>query len=148
MAAGWSYGNDPESSNRDAVRLLTGDTESGATVTLSDAEVDYFLAVEADVNAAAARAARALAAQYAPLVDKAVGDLRISYSDAMAHFETLAATIDRRSVFTNAGPFTGGASVNDKRTRREDSDRTQGYFRRGRFDHPALGNLRTGSTST
>lgn len=75
----WTYG-DPAANSRSAVRLLSGDTDQSADVTLTDAEVDYLLGVWGNVFDAAAASCETRAAQYANKASgsKRVGDLNLA----------------------------------------------------------------------
>lgn len=131
----WTYGGDPANSDRDAVRLLVGDTDTNDQQ-LTDEEVTYFLTEEGEVKRAAVRSARAIGARYARLVDKAVGDLRQSYSHRQRHYEDLATRLDREASVSTALVYAGGISDADKTTVEEDTDRVKPSFEREMHDHP------------
>ena len=127
--ANWNYSEDPASSNRDAVRWLVGDTDTSDQLLL-DREIDYAYAQEGSVKKAAALCARALAGKYARLCDKAVDDLRISYSQRQKQFWELSEKLDKEAA-TAAGvsPYTGGISISDKDSVADDSDRVAPAFK-------------------
>lgn len=132
----FTYGGDPASSDRDAVRLLVGDTDSDDPQ-LVDGEVDYFLSSTGAVRPAALAAARAILAKYARKVDQSVGDLRYAYSQRRAAYEALVGRLERDAAVKGAVPYAGGISQSDKETDQDDSDRVQPAFYRGQFDDPA-----------
>lgn len=135
----WTYGGDPSANSRDAVRFLIGDTDT-TDQQISDEEIAYLLSTEgSDVNRAAARAVRSIMAKYARLVDKSVGDLRVSYSQRLAAYKELASELeDRATRRAGAAVFAGGISQSQKDTIYEDSDRVGPYFYREQFDDQSV----------
>lgn len=131
----WTYTADPTSSDIDAIRLLIGDTVS-TDPQLSDEELQWFLDTEGSVNGAAAAAVRSLIAKYARLVDKSVGDLSLSYSQRVAAYKALLATIERRQAIGSAAPVVGGISRSRKDEVDADSDRVEPAFKRDQFAYP------------
>ena len=130
----WTYGGDPANSDRDAVRLQIGDTDS-TDPQLTDAEVDYFLSQNGTVNAASLAAVRAIMAEYARLVTKAVGDLRINYSDRLEAYQALEKQM-KAKLATTAKPVAGGISISRKETVDEDIDRVEPSVERDQFSFP------------
>lgn len=131
------------------VRLHTGDNVVGKMI-LDDAEIAYFLSIEANVYMAAAMAADQLAIRIAtaattadgkgPVSKKKIGGTDITYATASGRsakdFEALSKALRNRGRVHQI-PFAGGISVSDKEARRQDTDRpTDSGFRRGQFDHP------------
>ena len=133
----WSYLT-PSSSggtNKDIVRLIVGDTDSGDQL-ISDEEISYALFSEGSAHSAAAFIAEALAAQYSRAVSKAVGQLRISAEQKYEHYMILADRLRRRdAVF--ALPYAGGISETNKDTREDDTDLVEPAFKRGMLDNPS-----------
>ena len=97
----WSYSADPSSSDKDAVRYLTGDTCYEAQQT-SDEEIEWAIAEEANVYLAAARVCRSIAGMYARRADRSVGDLKISYSSIRDQYDTLANDLSARGATRSA----------------------------------------------
>lgn len=125
----WTYTSDPSNVPRDAVRLLVGDTIT-TDPQLQDEEIAYFLSqAGGSVTGAAVRCARALMAKFARLVDKSVGDLRLSYSQRQAAYAALLADLETQLAL-GAVPFAGGTSISDINTRRGDTDRPAPDFER------------------
>jgi hypothetical protein len=129
----WSYSGDPSTSTRDAVRFYVGDTVEASPL-YSNAEIDFAIAQSGGAQSAAASLLMGLATRYANLVDKAVGDLRISLSQRYKQY--LAQAKQMRTAGATAGmrPYTGGVSVVDKNTVVMNSDRVQQVFVMGQFD--------------
>lgn len=132
----WTYTNDPENVLLDRVRLLIGDVLS-ADPQLTDQEVNHFIAEASDdPYGAALLAAKALRSLFSRLVDKAVGDLRVSYSQRAQQYTDLIADLEKRAARAAASPYAGGISVADKARRAADSDRVAPAFERDQFQHP------------
>ena len=128
-----TYTQDPALTDRDKVRFLVGDTDESNRL-LTDAEVAWLISEEPNVYLAAASAARSLAAKFAVLVDKAVGDLRISYSKRNDHYAKLAASLNARGNVRVPVPYAGGTSIDDKRAQVLDTDRAKPAFSRAMHD--------------
>lgn len=107
----WTYDTTLET-ELSQVRLLIGDTES-TQPQLTDEELTFLIDSEGNIYRAAAAACRALMAEYARKVDKAVGDLKINYSQRMKAYESLG-----KSLFIRGGglgiPSAGGVYVADR----------------------------------
>jgi hypothetical protein len=120
-----TYSGDPTTSPLDEVRFLIGDTGwNGLPWQLADAEISYQFIVSYGYNQPippygnylpAAYCADAIAARYKMLVDKAVGDLHISYSQFIKQFQEIAARLRSRAAIWNVQVFSGGLSVAQKR---------------------------------
>lgn len=128
----WTYSGDPSSSNRDAVRFAIGDTDS-TDEQLSDAEIAYLLAEHGNVYAAAQEAVRNLLAKFARLVDKSVGDLKISYSQRLAAYRALLDRLGERQLLEHGTIYAGGVSQARKDIVEDDDDLVQANFRRDQF---------------
>ena len=131
----WTYTGDPSSSNKDEVRFLAGDTDFDSQL-VTDEEIAYAIAQEANNRMAAVRVARAIAAKFSRDVDKAVGDLKISLSQRYKQYVALISTLESEAAIYGAVPFAGGISVSQKDTLEDDSDRVQPSFKRGMHDNP------------
>ena len=130
----WTYGADPANSTRDAVRLFLGDTDS-TDQQLSDSEINYFISLFPTTYAAAAMAARAVAAKYARLVSKSVGDLRIEYQQRQASYAAIAVSLDEQAGAAGASPYLGGLTLADKESNSENTALVQPDFIRDQFDN-------------
>ena len=81
----WTYTGNPESSTKDEVRFLVGDTDKDDGL-VQDEEINYALNVEGSSLRAAVRVARAIAAHFARAVEKQVGDLKIKASEKYKNY--------------------------------------------------------------
>lgn len=131
----WTYTGNPAASPKDAVRFRVGDTDVDDQL-LQDEEILYLLGTEATVIQAAASAADAIAARFSRLSDKAVGDLRIAFSQKSAQYRQLAADLRKEAGISMAVPFAGGISRSQKAAQESDSNRVQPSFKVGMDDHP------------
>lgn len=135
----WTYDPTDLAKTKNRVRLMVGDTDAGDPQ-LSDEEIQYFLDVYGTLGGAALNAARAIQAQYARQVTKAVGDLRISLSDrhkqyaqTVAELEGLADAVDPWQIYV------GGQSQSEDRTDAQDTDLPQPRSRIGVHDFAGTG---------
>lgn len=131
----WTY--DPNiDTPLDRVRFLIGDTNTNARL-FSDEEIRAILAAEPDTESAAVELLLSLAARLSTLVDKSVGDLRISYSQRAANYRQMAKDLATRSAAGTGSipvPYAGGISKADKETRRRNNDRVTPGFAKGAMD--------------
>jgi hypothetical protein len=98
-----SFSYDPNlEEDLDVVRFLIGDTNS-ASPKLQDEELQYLLDTMGSPNDAAAAAVDGLIARYADQVDKTVGPLRISYSQAVKNLKDLRSTLSS-GINTSSAP--------------------------------------------
>lgn len=132
----WSYTNNPSTRTIDEVRFLLGDTDADDPQ-LQDEEITYLLTTYSTARLAALNGARALLAKYARLVDKAVGDLRLSLSQRHEHYQSLIAQLEAGQLLL-ATPFAGGISIADVAARDADSDRVKPAFARDLHEHPGM----------
>lgn len=132
----WTYDGDPSANTRDEVRFLVGDTDTNDQQ-LSDEEIAYLLAEEGNVAGAAVAAVKGLLAKYARLVDKSVGDLKLSYSQRAGQYAKLLQTLERRRLVRGVGIKAGGTSLARKETVEQDTDRVQPSFKRDQFRYPS-----------
>lgn len=132
----WSYSGDPSSSDLDSVRFLVGDTDINDQQ-LQDEEINYLLAQNGNnVYLSAAAAANAIAAKFARLVDKSVGDLKLNFSQRQAAYATLAKELEVKGAQRVGVPYAGGISLSDKDKDQEDTDLVQPTFKRDQFSFP------------
>jgi hypothetical protein len=129
----WSYSGDPTSSPKDEVRFLVGDTNT-LDQQLQDAEIMYALTlvyppptpIPPNGNyIPAAYCCDALMSKYARMIDKGVGDLRISYSNRIKQYQELAARLRMRATLAHVPMFAGGTSIAQKIAAYSDPDRIQ-----------------------
>ena len=122
----WTYTANPSGDNRDAVRVLVGDTDKNRQLA-SDEEIDFFLAEEGNKYLAAAATARAISS--GPPVIRTFGDLSIDTLDR-SHFMDLAKTLMQRGN-VNQVPTAGGISVAEKLTHEANTDFPVPSFKEG-----------------
>lgn len=132
----WTYTNQPGTVTLDAVRLLIGDVLSDDPQ-LTDEEINHFIASEGSPERAAVAACRALMALFARKVDKAVGDLKLSYSQRSTMYGELVKQLEARTLRASIGIVAGGISAARKTTVEEDGDRVAPAFYEGQFDQPS-----------
>jgi hypothetical protein len=135
----WSY--DPTQLGESQVyqvRLKIGDTDTSAQQ-LQDEEIQYWLDSEVSVDAAAYQAALALAGKYTRKVDKAVGDLKISYSKIAQQYKDLAEVLMSKNGLHQI-PTAGGIYV-DEQTRYENNEALRhNAIKRGMHDYVRIPN--------
>lgn len=130
----WTYGNDPENSQRDEVRLLVGDTDTTDQL-VTDEEIAYALTRAGTVVGASALMARACAAKFARLVSSSVGAVSESASDLWQHYKDLANELELQAA-TLAQPSFGGLTVSEHLTDAANDGLVQAGAKRGQFDNP------------
>jgi len=130
-----TYSGDPQLSDRDAVRMYIGDTDS-SNWQLTDPEIDYLLSKFPNAAYAAAQAARNIGARYARQGgSKRVGDLAITYSSFQKQYLDLAAELDALAATQGSIPYSGGTSIADIRAVNSNTDRPRPPFHRDKFDN-------------
>jgi hypothetical protein len=82
--------NDPVNTPADAVRSLVGDTDAANPLLLDTQYAAWLAETGNDTGRAAHRAALALEAKYATLVDETLGPLRYAYSQQAKAYHDLA----------------------------------------------------------
>lgn len=130
----WTY--TPENSDTlSRVRFLIGDTDS-TDQQLQDEEIQMLLGLGGGVQVTAQKAALALAAKYARLTDKWVGDLKILASQRARRYQELATTLKTEAAASSlyAVPTAGGIYVADKETQEQNDALVHGSFKRDMHD--------------
>lgn len=128
----WSYSGNPGDSALDGVRFLVGDTNT-QDQQLQDGEINFLVATYTNIYKAAAYAAEAIGSKYARLVDKSVGDLRVSYSQRQAQYQKLRDQLLKQSSSRTSFPYGGGISKSDKEILRLDPDAVKPDFTKDQF---------------
>lgn len=94
----WSFGNDPLNNDKDAVRILVGDTDESDPI-IDDEVIEFFISEEPNKYYAAQRTAMALASKMA----------RLERSDEHVRYKELAQDLRYRAGMEEPGVvFTGG----------------------------------------
>ena len=131
----WTFTNNPSNSNRDLVRILINDTNTSSQL-LSDEYIDYTIARKNNAYLAASQCAGTVAGQNTQqATKKQVGDLSLWYSEQATEYRTLAKTL-RLEAASSVTPYSGGISVDDKNTQRDDEDWDRPFAEVGMHDHP------------
>ncbi len=137
----YTFSGDPSTSPKDAVRFWIQDM--GPTVWLvSDQAIEYVLAQFPNVLMASAQICRSLAAKFAQMVTKKVGDLSINYSDKSKQYLELADDLEAQAS-SGLMPYAGGISKSDMLTVDENPNRVRPPFSIGQFDDGTGPNLTT-----
>ncbi len=131
----WTYTNDPTNVPLDELRLLVGDIDGGDPQ-LTDEEMLYYLTDDGSTLGAAIAAVQGLIALFARKVDKASGDLRLSYSQRKDNYEGLLNQLQRKMSTRHATPVAGGLSKARKKTVEQDTDRVAPAIVRDQFTYP------------
>ena len=134
--ASWTYGNDPANSERDQVRLESGDCLTSAKI-CSDAEVTYAIAAESTVMLAAARIAEIAMRKLANHTDQSAEGYSAQLSQRFAQFKQTAEGL-RAKYSHDAVPYAGGISADEWDAWREDTDLIQPTFTRKMHDHAGV----------
>ncbi len=130
----WSYSGDPSSSTLDEVRFYLGDTVS-ADPLLQNEEIQFLLNQSPNKPLVVAHnCANAIAARFARLMDKSVGDLRVSYTQRYRQYKELAQSLANQANATAAAPYCGGISQSDKDNNDADTDLMKRNFKIGMTD--------------
>jgi hypothetical protein len=130
----WSYGGDPASNNKDAVRWAIQDTVSTSPL-LEDSEINFALTQKETVLAASAECCLVLSRRFAAQSDTALGSLKVTYSKQAEVYAERAKELLSYAQGAHA-LFAGGTSVSDKLARAQNTDRVQPRFTRDQFSRP------------
>ncbi|MDD5229911.1 MAG: hypothetical protein PHC43_01125 [Candidatus Marinimicrobia bacterium] len=130
----WSYSGNPSDSTVDALRFLTGDTDTNEQL-LSNEEITYISTAFVDVNLAGAELCEAIAAKFARKVNTTNGDLRIDAQKRYEQYIDLAKKL-RTKGNRLAIPWAGGRLLSEKEIAQENTAITQPAFKRGMDDFP------------
>ena len=135
-----SDGNAPQ--KRDAVRFLIQDTKTAAGAAggklVTDAEIAFSIAEEANVYMAAARCCETLVMRANGVSSRRVGPVSISYNSDT--FEKLAKSLRARGG-NYQRLYAGALTDTDKAEQQDDTDATQPDFKRGEYEYPGLEQL-------
>lgn len=124
----WSYSGDPRDSELDAVRFLAADTDTENQL-VQDEEILYVIGVESTTLQRAVVVAHTASLSLAKLVDKSVGDLKLSLSQRYKNYMDVVAKLEDRAGAAKGLPYAGGISVADKTVKEANSDRVKPAFK-------------------
>ena len=136
-----TYSGDPATNARDAIRFLTGDTDTNDQL-INDEEIAWTnnQVTGSDTATTALyevsyRVMVAIASKFSRLADQSVGDLKVDMyqkaTNAREQAKLLYAQASREG--NTPTPYAGGISVSDKEIDEANSDIVQPYFSRGQF---------------
>ena len=129
----WTYGDDPENSTRDLVRLESGDCIKSMQI-CSDNEVDYAISVEPSSMLAAARVSELAMRKLSSQTDESAEGYSAQVAQRYEQFKSTAEDL-RAKYGHDSVPYAGGISAAETTTWKQDTDLIQPYFERGMFDH-------------
>lgn len=130
----WTYSGNPSASTLDAVRFLTGDTDTTDQL-LSDAEITYIITENATVLRSASESCRAIAAKFARLMSRSVGGLSADFSAKYSQYLQLADNIMSRDEVSAVRPFISGYTISQKEALEDNTDRESTFARKGGMDN-------------
>lgn len=85
----WSYSGNPNSSDIDRIRFLSGDTDSNAPL-LQDEEIEFLLSIQVSPTKAARAAVDAILVKLAQEVDYTIGPEKVSASQRFEQYRMVA----------------------------------------------------------
>jgi hypothetical protein len=141
----WNYTGLPNTSSRDAVRILVGQVSSGDDVVISDEEITFALGQRTGIERAAAYVANMLASQFAAQPEReSVGQLGLTWGDRAAKYRAMSVMLEKTAVLSGISPYVGGVEKADLQSDRQNTGLVQPAFTVGRDDNPAA--VSTGSS--
>lgn len=121
----WSYSGDPSTSDKDAVRFLTGDTVQTEQL-IQDEEIDWLLTEYGSPQRTSYFAALAIAAKCARSYRQETGKIKVWANQKFKQYTELAESM-KAALDSGFGKsftvFVGGISKSDKLARELDPDR-------------------------
>lgn len=110
----WTYSGDPNTSPKDAVRFLIGDTNCKDQLLL-DGEINWLLGQynNSPVNAAI-RACETIILKFSRLADETVGKVSISFSQKAKGYRDSLVTLRSRLAMEDSSFYAGGINIADK----------------------------------
>lgn len=130
----FSYGNNPATSDQDAVRFLVGDTNPDRPL-LDDREVDWAISQYPNKNLAAAHLAEHLFGRFASMADIKVGPVSKNFSKVAELFKKKADQL-RREACLLAAPSFPAIDRAKKEALEQDTSLTSPQFHIGLSDNP------------
>lgn len=124
----WTYTGNPDTDAKQ-VRLLIGDTNAQDKL-LNDTEISFVLGLTSDIFAAAADCCDIIIAKLARDVDRNDIGMSATRSQQIQHYTDLRESLRNRAE-SNAEPYAGAQSKDEKLSDRQDTDLPQPQFRLG-----------------
>jgi len=128
----WTY-DSALTAAKDQVRFLIGDTTQSDPL-VQDEEIAWAITTEGNTFAAAALIATTLASTFAGKVQKAVGDLKLTYGEQYSNYLTLAKQLRARVTLDSRAMSAGAETLSAKEVDELNTDLVQPFFRRGTHD--------------
>lgn len=122
-----TYSGNPNSSPKDQVRFLIGDTDSSEFL-LNDAEITWVISQYNSPMNAAIRCCETIIAKFSRLANERVGQVSIDYSQKAKGYRDMLRDLRSRLAMEDAVPYAGGISVSDKQTQVMNTDRVRPDF--------------------
>lgn len=101
----WTYSGEPNTSDKDKVRFLIGDTDPDYPL-VQDEEIQFALDSESNIYAAAAKCCEAIAARFSREVDRKMGSISIQASQKVEAYRRLARQLREKAKIAQL-PFSG-----------------------------------------
>lgn len=137
----WSY-DDAQSTDKDFVRFLVGDTDSTDQL-VSDEAIARQLADQGDPYQAAAMICDGLASRFGRVSTITIDGFTVSGKDRAEQFRAQASTLRRTAATASPGalgtPYVGGTSRSEIEAVQDDTDRVPSKFSVGQDDFPGTG---------
>lgn len=141
MTTQWSYSGDPASSSKDAVRFHTGDTDPKNPV-LTDAEINYAIAIEGSIVVAAITCAENGMAKFVRLVSESTTEdkknFKKEWQQRVDGYKTLIAQLKARRARGSINLYAGAMSASEKANVDQDPDRVAPDFRKTLHEDPSI----------
>jgi hypothetical protein len=132
----WSYDNSLIA-DRDKVRFLVGDTDQANQLAQNE-EIDWALTEAGDIYAAASLVAETIATSFAGRATKAIGDLKLGFTDQYERYIALSASLKKR-LLLNAKAISAGAETESGKDLDEaNTELIVPYFTREMHTHDAV----------
>jgi len=121
----------------DEVRFNIGDTDA-TDPQLTNEEIAFLLDRNDDNTLCASISAiQNIMAKFSRLCDETTGRVRVAFDQRFAHYKTMYDELKKRlSETSDLDVYSGGISISDKDTLREDTDAVQPAFQIDQFDEP------------
>jgi hypothetical protein len=131
----WTYSEDPNTSPKDYVRFLIGDTDREEPL-ISDQEIIVFLNnYNQGVIMSAIRCCETIAAKFSRRVNESVGQVKMDFSQAAKAYREMALDLRRRGAIEDMKPYAGGISISDKLAQDSNTDRVKPDFTKQMMDN-------------
>lgn len=134
----WTYSGDPSANNRDAVRFLTGDTNTTDQL-VTDEEIAFALSQKGnEIYASSIYVVKAIIAKFARDTDSQIESVRIDASSRVNNLTALLSQLIASAQDEDgmASPLVYGVSVAAMDAADLDTDRPPSAFGKDQFKYP------------